>query len=105
MQELSVKLGADIPYCIMGGTALSEGIGEVLTPLPAPPHAYILIAKPNISVSTKFVYENLHADTLQKHPDIDGRGDPERRSPRNYRSYGKRTGNRYRKDLSCHFGA
>ena len=72
MQELSVKLGADIPYCIMGGTALSEGIGEVLTPLPAPPHAYILIAKPNISVSTKFVYENLHADTLQKHPDIDG---------------------------------
>ena len=72
MQELSVKLGADIPYCIMGGTALSEGIGEVLTPLPAPPHAYILIAKPDISVSTKFVYENLHADTLQKHPDIDG---------------------------------
>ena len=72
MQELSVKLGADIPYCIMGGTALSEGIGEILTPLPAPPHAYILIAKPNISVSTKFVYENLHADTLQKHPDIDG---------------------------------
>lgn len=72
MQELSVKLGADIPYCIMGGTVLSEGIGEILTPLPAPPHAYILIAKPNISVSTKFVYENLHADTLQKHPDIDG---------------------------------
>lgn len=72
MQELSVKLGADIPYCIMGGTALSEGIGEILTPLPAPPHAYILIAKPDISVSTKFVYENLHADTLQKHPDIDG---------------------------------
>ena len=72
MQELSVKLGDDIPYCIMGGTALSEGIGEVLTPLPAPPHAYVLIAKPDISVSTKFVYENLHADTLKEHPDIDG---------------------------------
>ena len=72
MQELSVKLGADIPYCIMGGTALSEGIGEVLTPLPEPPQAYVLIAKPDISVSTKFVYENLHADTLKEHPDIDG---------------------------------
>ena len=63
MQELSVKLGADIPYCIMGGTALSEGIGEILTPLPAAPDAYIVIAKPDISVSTKFVYEILHADT------------------------------------------
>lgn len=72
MQELSVRLGADIPYCIMGGTALSEGIGEILTSLPAPPDAFVLIAKPDISVSTKFVYENLHADTLKKHPDIDG---------------------------------
>lgn len=72
MQELAVKLGADIPYCIMGGTALSEGIGEKLTPLPAPPDAFVLIAKPQISVSTKYVYENLHADQLQQHPDIDG---------------------------------
>ena len=72
MQELSVKLGADIPYCIMGGTALSEGIGEILTPLPAPPHAYILIAKPNISVSTKEVYKALKADQIGHHPDIDG---------------------------------
>lgn len=72
MQELAVRLGADIPYCIMGGTALSEGIGEKLTSLVAPPFAYVLIAKPDISVSTKYVYENLHADTLPKHPDIDG---------------------------------
>lgn len=72
MKKLGVKIGADVPYCIMGGTALSEGIGEILTPLPAPPKAHLLIAKPDINVSTKFVYENLHADTLQFHPDIDG---------------------------------
>lgn len=72
MQELGVKLGADIPYCILGGTALSEGIGEKLTVLPAPPSCYILIAKPDICVSTKYVYENLHVDTLKEHPDIDG---------------------------------
>ena len=56
----------------MGGTALSEGIGEVLTPLAPMPHCYILIAKPRISVSTRFVYENLEADKLPYHPDIDG---------------------------------
>lgn len=72
LQALSVKLGADIPYCLMGGTALSEGIGEVLTKLPAPPPCVLVIAKPDIDVSTKFVYENLHADTLAFHPDIDG---------------------------------
>lgn len=72
MKQLGVKIGADVPYCIMGGTALSEGIGEVLTPLSPPPFAYLVVAKPDINVSTKFVYENLHADTLTYHPDIDG---------------------------------
>lgn len=72
LQELGVKLGADIPYCIVGGTMLSEGIGEKLTPLPAPPEAFLVIAKPDINVSTAFVYGNLHADTLPYHPDIDG---------------------------------
>ena len=72
LQALGVTLGADIPYCLMGGTALSEGIGEVLSRLPAPPQCVLLIAKPDINVSTKFVYENLHADTLTWHPDIDG---------------------------------
>lgn len=72
MMRMGVKIGADVPYCIMGGTALSEGIGEILTPLPAPPQAFLLIAKPEINVSTKFVYENLHADRLTWHPDIDG---------------------------------
>lgn len=72
LMELGVRLGADVPYCILRGTALSEGIGEVLTRLPAMPDCYFLIAKPSISVSTKFVYENLKIDEITKHPDIDG---------------------------------
>lgn len=72
LQKLGVKLGADIPYCIAGGTMLSEGIGEILSPLPAPPACCLVVAKPDINVSTKFVYENLHADSLTCHPDIDG---------------------------------
>ena len=70
--KIGVKVGADVPYCIMGKTALSEGIGEVLTPLQAPPKCSLVIAKPDINVSTKFVYEHLQLDSLKKHPDIDG---------------------------------
>ena len=65
-------IGADVPYCIMGGTALAEGIGEILTPLPDMPMCSILLAKPAISVSTKEVYGALRADAIEKHPDIDG---------------------------------
>lgn len=72
LMELGVKLGADVPYCVLRGTALSEGIGEVLTPLPPIPSCHILIAKPPISVSTKFVYEHLDAKTDITHPDVDG---------------------------------
>lgn len=72
LQRLGVKLGADIPYCIVGGTMLSEGIGEILTPLAAPPDAHLAVAKPDIDVSTAFVYGNLHVEHLQEHPDIDG---------------------------------
>ncbi len=72
LKELGVTIGADIPYCIQGGTALSEGIGERLTALPPAPDCYLVIAKPDINVSTKYVYENLHADSLTRHPDIDG---------------------------------
>lgn len=73
LMERGVKIGADVPYCIMRGTALSEGIGEILTPLPPMPQCQVLIAKPGISVSTKFVYEHLNAAGLKKedHPNID----------------------------------
>ena len=74
LTERGVKIGADVPYCIMRGTALAEGIGERLTSLPPMPPCNILVAKPGISVSTKYVYENLHANDLrpEQHPDIDG---------------------------------
>ena len=75
LMEHGVKLGADVPYCIMQGTALSEGIGEILTPLPPMPDCLIVIAKPAIGVSTKWVYQNLKVDLLEEHPDIDGMAD------------------------------
>lgn len=72
LKEYGVTLGADVPYCIEGGTALSEGIGEKLTKLPDMPPCIILLAKPPINVSTKFVYGNLDLTKIETHPDIDG---------------------------------
>lgn len=72
LMERGVKIGADVPYCIMRGTVLAEGIGEILTPLSPMPKCHVLIAKPGIHVSTKFVYGGLHLDEMTVHPDIDG---------------------------------
>lgn len=72
LMDRGVKLGADVPYCIMRGTVLAEGIGEILTPLPAMPKCTVLIAKPPVSVSTKTVYEALDSQEITEHPDIDG---------------------------------
>ena len=66
-----VKIGADVPYCIMRGTALAEGIGDRLTPLPGIPRCSIVVAKPDLRVSTKYVYTHLHLDENTVHPDID----------------------------------
>lgn len=71
LMEHGLKLGADVPYCIMGGTALAEGIGEKLTQLSPCPDCYVLVAKPDISVSTAYVYTNLVLDDTTVHPDID----------------------------------
>ena len=70
LMELGVKIGADVPYCLMRGTALAEGIGEKLRSLPPMPKCPVLIAKPGISVSTKYVYENLELNGHTVHPDI-----------------------------------
>lgn len=71
LMEYGLQLGADVPYCLMRGTALAEGIGEKLTPLPPMPRCYILIAKPPVSVSTKLVYQTLDALEEPEHPPID----------------------------------
>ena len=72
LMNIGVEIGADVPYCIMRGTALAEGIGEKLTRLPDMPFCHILIAKPPVNVSTKLVYENLDSTQIKSHPDIDG---------------------------------
>lgn len=72
LMTLSVKIGADVPYCILGGTALAEGIGEKLTSLKPAPSCFLLVAKPDINVSTKYVYTHLDAQPIAHHPDIDG---------------------------------
>ena len=72
LMELGLQIGADVPYCVLRGTALAEGIGEKLTVLPPMPDCWILIGKPGISVSTKYVYTTLDLNTDTVHPDIDG---------------------------------
>ena len=71
LMQRGIKIGADVPYCVMRGTALAEGIGEELSPLPPMVKCPVLIAKPQISVSTRFVYENLKLNESTPHPDID----------------------------------
>lgn len=71
LMQRGVRLGADVPYCVMRGTALAEGIGEEALRLAAVVKCPVLIAKPQISVSTRFVYENLKLDETTPHPDID----------------------------------
>lgn len=74
LEELSLPLGADIPFCIKGGTQLCEGIGEVLTPLPAPPKVSLVVCKPNLYVATPWVYRAYDSIPEEKihHPDVDG---------------------------------
>ena len=71
LMERGVKLGADVPYCVLGGTAIARGIGEVLTPLPAPDDCHVIIAKPPVSVSTAYVYGHIKPLKITKRPDIE----------------------------------
>lgn len=68
LMEIGVKLGADIPFCLLGGTALAQGIGEILTPLQSFNDVYILLGNPGIGVSTEYAYSKLK---LEQKKDID----------------------------------
>ncbi|MBR5666490.1 MAG: 4-(cytidine 5'-diphospho)-2-C-methyl-D-erythritol kinase [Lachnospiraceae bacterium] len=70
--EMGLSLGADVPYCIMGGTALAEGIGEQLTKLPNAPVFHVVLIKPEASASTKEIYGRLVLDGKTDHPDVNG---------------------------------
>ncbi len=72
LMKVGAQIGADVPFCVMRGTALAEGIGEKLTALPPMPKCPVLIAKPGVSVSTAEVYQNLKLYDGMQHPDIDG---------------------------------
>lgn len=69
LMVLGKTLGADVPYCILRGTALAEGIGEKLTQLPPFPDSILLIAKPPINVSTAAVFGSFDLNNVDKHPD------------------------------------
>ena len=72
LKSIAAKLGADVPYCLEGRPALAEGIGEKLTRLGNMPRTFVLLAKPGISLSTKWVYSELIWDKIRLHPDTDG---------------------------------
>lgn len=69
MMEFGVTLGADVPFCIMGGCCIAQGIGEKLTVVDSKLDGWIVVSKPNIGVSTKDVYEALKVDEISIHPD------------------------------------
>lgn len=91
LMQRGVQIGADVPYCVLRGTALAEGIGELLTVLPDAPQCHVVLAKPPVHVSTGFVYGNLRADQLTEHPDIDGQMEAIRRG--DLRAMAERMGN------------
>lgn len=72
LQKLGERLGADVPFCLLGGTAFAEGIGEKLTVLRSLPHAFVVLSKPPVSVSTASVYTELDSRKIQSRPDTAG---------------------------------
>jgi len=70
--QIGLQVGADVPYCLLGGTRLAEGIGEVLSPLPALPHTFLVLCKPPVSVLTPAAYRAFDALTTVVHPDSKG---------------------------------
>ncbi|MGL4730731.1 MAG: 4-(cytidine 5'-diphospho)-2-C-methyl-D-erythritol kinase [Clostridium sp.] len=71
LMELGLQIGADVPYCILGGTALCEGIGEVITKLKPFKDKILVVVKPNFGVSTKDVYKALDINKVHKHPETE----------------------------------
>lgn len=71
LMSMGLKLGSDIPFCISGGTALCEGIGEIVTPLESFSNHILVLVKPPFGVSTKEVYQNLDINKIYRHPDTD----------------------------------
>ena len=71
LMDIGLTLGSDVPYCIMRGTALAEGVGDILTPLPPCPDMHVVLLKPAISVSTAVVYNGLNLSEVKERPDTE----------------------------------
>lgn len=69
LTEMGAELGSDVPFCVLGGTALAKGRGETLVPLPPPPTGWIVLAKPPHGVSTLEVFKNVHPERIENRPD------------------------------------
>lgn len=69
---IGARVGSDVPYCVLGGTALAEGRGELLTPLPALPQCWVVLAKPDFPISTPELFARLDGQRLRCHPDTAG---------------------------------
>lgn len=72
LEEIGALVGSDVPYCVGGGTALAEGRGELLTPLPALPHCLVVLCKPSFSVSTPELFRALDGCRIRRRPDTAG---------------------------------
>lgn len=71
LMEIGLQLGADVPYCIKGGTCLCEGIGEKVTELPRFKDKIVVLVKPPFGVSTKTVYQEFNIEKSKIHPNTD----------------------------------
>lgn len=72
LEELGASLGSDIPFCLQRGTMLATGRGEILTRLPDLPECFVVLAKPDVNVSTAWVYGQYRPENIKRHPDIQG---------------------------------
>ena len=72
LARIGERVGSDVPYCVLGGTALAEGRGEALTPLSALPHCHVVICKPAFSISTPELFRAVDGVRLRCRPDTDG---------------------------------
>lgn len=70
--KIGEKVGADVPFCLMGGTVLCEGIGEILTPLKSLKPCPVLIAKPDFPISTVEIFKQVKLNEMKHHPDTEG---------------------------------
>lgn len=70
LEKIAVTLGADVPFCLRGGTVLARGIGEKLMDLPALPSVPVFLAKPPFNVSTAQIYKNLTLSAVTRHPEV-----------------------------------